>query len=80
MLEFKVFIAEFGAINGLATCQVMQRVTKVSHGVIFRAIGDTLAMCPPMIITEEQIDAMFEPMETCLDATLHWAKAEGHVA
>ncbi|MEL7153595.1 MAG: aminotransferase, partial [Pseudomonadota bacterium] len=36
----------------------------LNHGVIFRAIGDTLAMCPPMIITEDQIDAMFEPMET----------------
>lgn len=52
----------------------------LGHGVIYRAIGDTLAMCPPMIITEEQIDAMFEPMETCLDETLHWAKSEGHVA
>ena len=52
----------------------------LGHGVIFRAIGDTLAMCPPMIITEDQIDAMFEPMETCLDATLLWAKQEGYVA
>ncbi|MGD1924939.1 MAG: aminotransferase [Paracoccaceae bacterium] len=52
----------------------------LNHGVILRAIGDTLAFCPPMIITEEQIDALFEPMETCLDATLHWAKSEGHVA
>ena len=51
----------------------------LGHGVILRAIGDSLALCPPMIITEEQIDALFEPMETCLDATLHWAKAEGHV-
>ncbi|MEM9061482.1 MAG: aminotransferase [Pseudomonadota bacterium] len=51
----------------------------LNHGVILRAIGDTLALCPPMIINEEQIDALFEPMETCLDATLHWAKQEGHV-
>ncbi|MEM6621468.1 MAG: aminotransferase [Pseudomonadota bacterium] len=51
----------------------------LKHGVILRAIGDSLALCPPMIITEEQVDALFEPMETALDATLHWAKSEGHV-
>ncbi|MEM6905629.1 MAG: aminotransferase class III-fold pyridoxal phosphate-dependent enzyme, partial [Pseudomonadota bacterium] len=49
------------------------------HGVILRAIGDTLAFCPPMIISEEEIDALFEPIETALDATMHWAKAEGHL-
>ncbi len=52
----------------------------LGHGVILRAIGDTLAICPPMIITEDEIDALFEPMEQALDATLHWAKAEGHRA
>ncbi|MEM1299126.1 MAG: aminotransferase [Pseudomonadota bacterium] len=51
----------------------------LKHGVIQRAIGDTLAFCPPMIITEDEIDAMFEPMEKALDATHHWAKAEGHL-
>lgn len=51
----------------------------LKHGVILRAIGDSLAFCPPMIITEEQIDELFEPMETALDATLHWAKSEGHM-
>ena len=48
-------------------------------GVILRAIGDSLAFCPPMIIAEEEIDALFEPIETALDNTLAWAKAEGHV-
>ena len=52
----------------------------LKHGVILRAIGDTLAFCPPMIITEDEIDALFEPLETALDATMHWAKAEGHLA
>ncbi|MEM7743609.1 MAG: aminotransferase [Pseudomonadota bacterium] len=51
----------------------------LKHGVILRAIGDSLALCPPMIISKDEIDALFEPMETALDATLHWAKAEGHV-
>ncbi len=51
----------------------------VARGVIGRAIGDVLAFCPPMIITEDEIEAIFAPMEAALDATLHWAKAEGHL-
>ena len=51
----------------------------VARGVIGRAIGDVLAFCPPMIITEDEIEALFAPMEAALDATLHWAKAEGHM-
>ena len=47
--------------------------------MIGRAIGDTLAFCPPMIITEAEIDEMFAPVEAALDATLDWARAEGHL-
>ncbi|MEM6942458.1 MAG: aminotransferase [Pseudomonadota bacterium] len=49
----------------------------IKHGVILRAIGDTLAFCPPMVITEDEIEAMFEPIETALDATHAWARSEG---
>ncbi len=51
----------------------------LKHGVICRAIGDTLAFCPPMIITEDEIDALFAPVAAALDATMAWAKAEGHL-
>ena len=40
---------------------------------------DSLAFCPPMIITEAEIDEMFAPVEAALDATLDWARAEGHL-
>ncbi|MEO1000462.1 MAG: aminotransferase class III-fold pyridoxal phosphate-dependent enzyme, partial [Pseudomonadota bacterium] len=50
----------------------------IEHGVILRAIGDTLAFCPPMVITEEELDQLFAPMEAALDATHAWARAEGH--
>ncbi|MGR3783397.1 MAG: aminotransferase [Albimonas sp.] len=49
----------------------------VERGVILRAMGDALGFCPPMIITEEEIDALFAPMEEALDATHAFAKAEG---
>ena len=52
----------------------------LKHGVILRAIGDTLAFCPPMIITEAEIEQLFAPLPAALDATLDWARAEGHMA
>ena len=51
----------------------------LKHGVILRAIGDTLAFCPPMVITSDELDELFAPIETALDATHVWAKAEGHL-
>ncbi len=49
------------------------------RGVIGRAIADTLAFCPPMIVTEDEIDEIFAPVEAALDATLDWARTEGHL-
>ena len=43
------------------------------------AIGDTIAFCPPMIITPEEIDELFDPVEAALDATEAWARVEGHL-
>lgn len=51
----------------------------LARGVIVRAIGDTLAFCPPMIITEAEIDQLFAPVEEALDAGYAWAKTEGHL-
>ena len=51
----------------------------LERGVIVRAIGDSIAFCPPMIITEEELDELFAPVEAALDATEAWAKAEGHL-
>jgi 4-aminobutyrate--pyruvate transaminase len=36
------------------------------NGLIVRAIGDVIAICPPLIITEEQVDEMFEILEASL--------------
>jgi len=37
------------------------------NGLIVRAIGDVLALCPPLIITETQIDQMFDRLTEALD-------------
>jgi 4-aminobutyrate--pyruvate transaminase len=40
----------------------------IEKGLIARAIGDSLALCPPMIITEAQIDTIFDTFEASLEA------------
>ena len=49
------------------------------RGVILRAATDAVTFCPPMIITGDEIDEMFAPVEAALDATMAWARAEGHL-
>ncbi|MGQ9366615.1 aspartate aminotransferase family protein [Azospirillum sp. ST 5-10] len=40
------------------------------NGLITRAMGDTVAFCPPLVIGAEDIDAMFERMARSLDAAI----------
>ena len=36
------------------------------EGVILRGIGDTIAFCPPLIITEKEMDEMFDRFDRAL--------------
>lgn len=45
-----------------------------AHGLILRALGDTLAICPPLIITDAQIDELFSKFTLALDETLAWVR------
>jgi 4-aminobutyrate--pyruvate transaminase len=48
------------------------------EGVISRAIaGDTVSVCPPLVITESEIDEMFDRLGRALDRTHAWARSEG---
>jgi len=42
------------------------------HGLIVRAIGDTIAFCPPMIITTAQVDEMLKRFSATLDDVTAW--------
>ncbi len=65
------------ATPGKVGAQMCAELTR--RGVICRNIVDSLIFCPPMIITREEIDEMFAPVEDALNATMAWAKAEGHL-
>ena len=45
--------------------------------LILRALpSDRFAICPPLVISEAEINELFDRMERALAKTLHWAKAE----
>ena len=50
------------------------------NGLICRAIGDVVAFCPPLIITAEQIDELFDKFERAMSQSLEWANGEGLLA
>jgi 4-aminobutyrate--pyruvate transaminase len=43
-----------------------------ANGLIVRALGDTVAVCPPLIISADQVDELFSKLETSLNETLAW--------
>ena len=47
------------------------------HGAIVRAIGDTIAFCPPMIITESELNELFDRFEKALADTEAFVHKEG---
>ncbi|WP_432473173.1 aminotransferase [Amphritea sp. HPY] len=49
-----------------------------NHGMITRAVAaNSLAFCPPLIVTEAQIDEMIEKLGKALDDTLDFVTKEG---
>ncbi len=57
----------FGAADGVgAHCMAQAQ----EAGLIVRALGDTVAICPPLVITEGQVHELFDKLERALAATL----------
>ena len=49
------------------------------NGLITRAMGDSVGFCPPLVIGEDDIDAIIERFGKALNAGLEWANREGLV-
>ena len=47
------------------------------NGLIVRAIGDIIAFCPPLIITDSQINDMFDIVEETLKKTMDQLAKQG---
>ena len=62
----------FEAKAGVGSCAV--RFAE-EEGVIVRSLlGDVISLCPPLIISIAEIDALFDRIGRALDRTLDWAK------
>jgi len=58
---------------------VAARCTRFAEeqGLIVRSvIGDTLTLSPPLVITSQEIDELFDRLGRALDLTLDWARRE----
>jgi 4-aminobutyrate--pyruvate transaminase len=44
------------------------------NGLIVRALGDSVALCPPLIITEDQVDEVFTKLTQALDEPRTWLR------
>jgi 4-aminobutyrate--pyruvate transaminase len=52
-----------------------------AEGLIVRALaGDIVSLCPPLIISPQELGLLFERLGRALDRTLAWAKSERLVA
>ena len=48
-----------------------------AEGLIVRALaGDTVSLCPPLIISAQELDLLFGRLSRALDRTLEWARNE----
>ncbi|SDE81602.1 aspartate aminotransferase family protein [Limimaricola pyoseonensis] len=52
---------------------------EIAHeeGMIIRNVGDTLALCPPLIVTETDVDEIVACMGRILDRTEAWVAEQG---
>ncbi len=50
------------------------------HGLIVRAIGDTISFCPPLVISESEIDEMLARFGRALDDTAAMLAEHGQAA
>jgi 4-aminobutyrate--pyruvate transaminase len=48
-----------------------------ANGLIVRSLVDSVAFCPPLIITESEIDEMFDRFASALDETEAWVEQNG---
>ena len=49
-----------------------------AHGIITRGMGDNFNLCPPLIITDRELDDLMARVERTLDDTARWLDASAH--
>jgi putrescine aminotransferase len=48
---------------------LMCRDILVNNGLVMRAVGDTIVVAPPLVLTHREADELIEKASKCLDLT-----------
>jgi 4-aminobutyrate--pyruvate transaminase len=64
----------FDAKAGIGPCAV--RFAEEEGAIVRSLPGDVVSLCPPLIISIAEIDALFDRLQRALDRTLDWAKQQ----
>ncbi|HYF60425.1 MAG TPA: aminotransferase [Burkholderiaceae bacterium] len=67
--------APFDAASGVHAHLVQ---AALSHGLVVRPLKDAIALCPPLVIAEAELDELFARLRRALDDTLAFARRGGH--
>ena len=64
-------INSFRGIGGIWACEIGKdsipvRDMMISNGVVCRGIGEAVAFCPPLIITDDEIGQIFDTLSEVL--------------
>ena len=79
----KAYAAQLLEAQGITRLDVLNYISHgiaknaESEGLIVRALMDRVAFCPPLIITEAEIDEMFDCFTRALEATWAHVTSEG---
>ena len=49
----------------------------LAHGLLTRMLGDSVALCPPLVMTESEINEMFDRLALALNDAEAWVEREG---
>src|SRR5690606_37061323 len=66
LVEDKSTLARFPKSRNVG---IVCRDTMVENGLVMRAVGDTMVIAPPLVLTREQADELVEKAWKCLDLT-----------
>ena len=79
--DASIAVASIGAgVSGATTAALRADIVSFAQarGLFVRNMGDRVAVCPPLIINEEELGDLFGRLRQSLDATLADLRSEGH--
>jgi putrescine aminotransferase len=47
-----------------------------ANGLVMRAVGDSMIVAPPLVISKDQVDELVEKARRCLDLTADWVRGQ----